>query len=161
LSRRKSFQKAVTENPNAFEENDDEEPPPPIADATKKLNEIAEYRNEQKAAQEFVKQLTEQQRELENQAKASPRGNHPKLSEQQRQIQRSLEDFQQRHPQPFKGLEQNTTAACNAMGKAADALRQKATGAYGETAKATREIENLGQAMANHSADRQMADAAN
>ena len=66
VAARKMFQKAVSDNPKAFEEPKDEEPTP-IADSAKKLSEMAEFRNEAKAAQEFVQKSLEQQRSLEHQ----------------------------------------------------------------------------------------------
>ena len=58
IAARKMFQKAVTDDPGAFDEqNPDQEEPPPIAESSRKLKEMAEFRDEAKAAREFVQKL--------------------------------------------------------------------------------------------------------
>src|SRR5260370_40672740 len=80
----KIFKKAVNENPKAFDEPNQDESSP-VADSTRKLHEIAEFRNEAKAAQQFVQKTLEQQRGLEQQTRSRPRGEFPALPAQDEQ----------------------------------------------------------------------------
>lgn len=159
VAARKMFQKAVSEHPEAFQEGDPQEENPPTAESSKKLNEIAEFRNEARAAEDFVQKTLQQQRALEQQARATPRSGYPALGEQEQQLQESLNDFQEQHPQVFKGAEQESRQTQEAMGKAADSLKSRATEARAATQEATRQTEKLAQAMKNRSASQQLADA--
>jgi len=76
---RKTFQKAVTDNPEAFDQQKQNEEQSPIADASNKLKEMAEFRNESKAAQDFVSQSLEEQKKLEQQARAGQRSDSLRL----------------------------------------------------------------------------------
>jgi hypothetical protein len=158
IAARKIFQKAVSDNPNAFDEPKDEEESP-IADASKRLNQMAEFRNEAKAAQQFIQKAVEQQRSLERRAKAQSPNNLSKLASEERQLEKSLEDFRQQHPQAFNGTDSESKAAQQAMSKAADSLQNKSVGAGKATQEASEGLEKLDQAMAGHSATQQLADA--
>jgi hypothetical protein len=157
VAARKIFQKAVSDNPGAFEEPKEEEPTP-VADSGKKLNEMAEYRNEAKAAQEFVQKALEQQRNLEQQARAA-RNDSSKLAQQERQLEQSLEDFEQQHPQPFKGAEAESKSAQQAMTQAAESLQKKSAGARSAVQQASQQLEKLNNTMKNRSAEQQLAHA--
>ena len=157
VAARKVFQKAVSDNPKAFEEPKDEEPTP-IADSAKKLNEMAEFRNEAKAAQEFVQKTLDQQRNLERQAAVS-RSNYPSLAEREKQLEQALEDFEHQHPQVFKGNKAESQQAEQAMTKAADSLQKKSNAARAATQQATQQLSKLNDAMKNRSAEQQLAQA--
>jgi hypothetical protein len=158
IAARKIFQKAVSENPNAFDEPKDEEETP-IADASKRLNQMAEFRNEAKAAQQFVQKAVEQQRSLESRAKAPASNNLAKLASEERQLEKSLKDFRQQHPQAFNGTDSESKAAQEAMSKAAESLQSNPGEAGRATQEASESLEKLGQAMMAHSATQQLADA--
>jgi len=161
IAARKMFQKAVTDNPDAFADGSENQEVGPTAETLnkKKLNEMAEFRNEAKAAQEFVQQTLQQQRTLEQAARAASRTGYPKLGEQERQLQKSLSDFEQLHPRPFKGTETEAQQAQDAMSKAADSLQRRGNDARTATQQATQQLEKLSQAMKDQSASRQLADA--
>jgi hypothetical protein len=158
IAARKIFQKAVSENPGAFDEPKDEEQSP-VADASKRLNQMAEFRNEAKAAQQFVQKTTEQQRNIEGRAKAQAPGSYPRLASEERQLQKSLEDFKQQHPQAFNGTDSESKAAQEAMSKAADSLEKKSAEAAKTAQQASENLEKLGEAMTSNSAAQQLADA--
>jgi hypothetical protein len=157
VAARKAFQKSVSENPKEFE--DSEEEPPPVADASKRLNEMTEFRNESKAAQGFVQKALAQQKSLEQKAKTAPRSDYAKLSDQEQKLQQSLKDFQQQHPKAFKGSEAESQNVEQAMTKAADSLQKKSNEARNDTHEATGQLEQLSEAMNSHSAEQQLADA--
>jgi hypothetical protein len=159
IAARKIFQKAVSDNPGAFEDSKGEEEQSPVADASKKLNQMAEFRNESKAAQQFVQKAIEQQRNLERRARNQSRANSSKLAAEERELEKSLGDFKEQHPQPFNGTDSESKAAQDAMSKAAEAMEKKTADAGKATQQASEELEKLGQAMIAHSATQQLADA--
>ena len=61
IAARKMFQKAVSDHPDEFKEDQPEESPP-VADASKKLSQMAEFRNEAKAAQDFLQRRSNNRR---------------------------------------------------------------------------------------------------
>jgi hypothetical protein len=167
IAARKMFQKAVSDNPDAFADsagdsnNDDSSP---TADAlkklnAKKLNEMAEFRNEAKAAQQFVDKTLEQQRSLEQQTRTAPRTDYTKLGDQEKQLEKSLADFGQLHPRAFKGTPAEAQQTQDAMTKAADSLQKKSADAKASTQQATQQLEKLSDAMKNDTAGQQLADA--
>ena len=120
---------------------------------------MAEFRNEAKAAQQFVDKTLEQQRNLEQQARTPTRSDYAKLGEQENQLQKSLTDFEQLHPRAFKDTQAEAQDAQDAMNKAAESLRKKGTDARANTRQATQQLQKLSEAMKNESAGQQLADA--
>jgi hypothetical protein len=162
VAARKMFQKAVSDNPDAFKDNEGDSPedePTPVADAKKKLSEMAEFRNESKAAQDFVRKSLEQQKNLARQAKTASSANFQRLASQERDLQKSLEDFQQLHPQAFKGAQEQSKDAQEAMANAADLLQKKNSGARQAAEDASQGLEKLSQAMQGQNAGQQLANA--
>ena len=168
IAARKMFHKAVSDNPEAFAEgggeNDSSGDDSVTADSFKKLNarklnEMAEFRNEAKAAQQFVDKTLEQQRSLEQQTRTTPSSNYPRLSDQEKQLQGSLADFQQLHPRAFKGTEPETRQAQDAMSNAAESLRRRSAEARTATQRASQQLQNLSEAMKSQAAGQQLADA--
>jgi hypothetical protein len=160
VATRKMFQKAMTDDPKAFQDQDPTaEPPPPVAENSRKLNEMAEFRNESKAAQDFVHKTLQQQKKIEQDARSRPRSEYQQLASQERQLQQGLHDFQEQHPQVFKGADTESRKAQEAMAKAGDALQRRANDAASATRQATQQLEQLSQTMQNSSIDRQLANA--
>jgi hypothetical protein len=162
IAARKMFQKAVSDNPDAFADgaggsnNDDAAT---TADASKKLNAMAEFRNEAKAAQQFVDKTLEQQRSLEQQTRTASRTGHPRLGDQEKQLEQSLADFEQLHPRSFSGTQAEAQDTQDALTKATDALQKKRTDARAATQRATQQLEKLSTAMKSETAEKQLADA--
>jgi hypothetical protein len=156
IAARKMFQKSLSDNPDAFAGESNKEEAPPTA---KKLNEMAEFRNEAKAAQQFVDKTLEEQKKLEQQTRATPRSDYARLGEQEQQLERSLADFQQLHPRAFKDTQAEAQDTQAAMNKAAESLRKKGTDARASTQRATQQLQKFSEAMKNDSAGRQLADA--
>src|SRR5262249_3310297 len=94
VAMRKMFQKAVSDNPGAFQGEPEGDESPPVANSFKKLSEIAEFRNQAKAAQDFIRKTLEEQKSLEQQAKSATRSDYSRLGAKEQQLQKSLEDFQ-------------------------------------------------------------------
>ena len=132
---------------------------PPVADASKKLSQMAEFRNEAKAAQDF---RSKDAGTAEETRAASPLGpTHRFLAPGPagEKLQQSLDDFQGEHPQVFKGAESESRQAQQSMDKAAESLQASNANSPTATQKATQDLEKLSSALQNQSADRQLADA--
>jgi hypothetical protein len=164
VAARKMFQKAVSDNPDAFGGDSKDQEVGPTADSLKtlnekKLNEMAEFRNEAKATQQFVEKTLQQQRTLEQETRTTPPTDYARLGEQERQLQKSLTEFEQQHPRPFKGTQAEAQQTQEAMNTATDSLQRKRTEARTATQQATQQLEKLTEAMKSESAGRQLADA--
>ena len=148
IAARKMFQKAVSDNPDAFAGDSEKEDVGPTADTLKtlnekKLSEMAEFRNEAKAAQQFVEKTLQQQRTVEQATRTTPRTDYARLGDQERQLQKSLADFEQLHPRPFKGTQAEAQQTQEAMNKAADSLKKGGTDARAATQQAAQQLEKL------------------
>ncbi len=157
VAARKAFQKSVSENPNDFAE-----PPeqlPPIAEPKDKLKELAEFRNEEKAAQEFVQALLQQQRSFAERVNKSALVNLPKMAEEQKNIQQSLEEFRQQHPQVFKPVQEEAAATQQSLQQAAESLEKRNKKAKPEVQQGAEQIQKLAEAMKEKSGERRLADA--
>jgi hypothetical protein len=164
VAARKMFQKALSDNPDAFGGEQQRDDAGPTADALKtlnekKLNEMAEFRNEAKAAQQFVEKTLQQQKTLEQETRTTPPTDYERLGEQERQLQKSLTEFEQLHPRPFKGTQAEAQQTQDAMSKATDSLQRKRTEARTATQQATQQLEKLTEAMKNETAGQQLSDA--
>ena len=157
VAARKIFQKAVSDSPKAFDDPKEDEPTP-IADSAKKLNEMAEFRDEAKAAQEFVQKSLEQQRNLERET-SSPRRDASRLGQQEQQLAQALQGFEQQHPQVFTNTQAESRQAQEAMDQAAQALQQRTGGARAAVQQATEQLSKLNDAMRDRSAEQQLAQA--
>ena len=159
VSARKMFQKTLSDNLEAFQEPTTEQETTPVAEAAKQLSQMAEFRNEAQAAQEFLKKSLQQQRMIEQHVKSAPKAEFPKMAEEENQLQQSIEDFQSLHPGVFKETKAESGQAKEALSQAASVLREKGDNATAATRQATRELEHLSQTLANQSAGRELADA--
>ncbi len=167
IAARKMFQKAVSDNPDAFADgagDSNNNDTAPTADAlkklnAKKLNEMAEFRNEAKAAQQFVDKTFQQQKNLEQQARTAPRTDYTRLGDQEKQLQQSLTDFAQLHPRPFQGTQAEAQQTQDALAKAAESLQKKSADAKTSTQRATQQMEKLSEAMKSEMTGQQLADA--
>jgi hypothetical protein len=159
VATRKHFQKVISENPGAFsEESDPEEDQKTPPDAAKdKLKQITEFRNEAKAAQDFLDKAVEKQQSITQ--RASARTVDPKLSQEETELQKSIDRFKDEHPQIARQLERDVRQARQALGNAAQSLQQKSKDAAPRTQKALEELTELSQAMKNQASAQQLADA--
>jgi hypothetical protein len=156
VAARKNLQKVISDNPKAFEEPEEQTPAP---DLSSKLNAMAEFRNESKAAREFVQNAVEQQKKIEQQARAAARSDYQKLADQQKRLEENLSSFEQQHPQPFKGIETASKETHQAMAQASESLQNRKTDARNDAQKARQQLEKLNEAVKDSSAGQQLSDA--
>jgi len=160
VAARKVFQKAVSENPGAFDQQPgQDQESSPVADSSKKFRRMAEFRNESRAAQEFMQKALEEQKGIEQRSRNAPLSQYSHLSEDERQLQQNLRSFAEQHPNALKGTEAQAGEAQSALNNAADALNNRSSDARAATQKATRSLENLADAAQRQSVAQQLADA--
>lgn len=160
VAARKIFQKAVSDNPEAFEPKPDQQPTP-TASGKDALEKIAEFRDEAKAVQQALNEAVEKQRALASEARkpsTAPAANAAR-SKKQKELQREVENLQKDHPQAFKGLEKECAGAGQAMGQAARDLAGTPAKAGTSTQKAAEQLQQLRDAQQSQSAGQQLADA--
>ncbi|MEI7732662.1 MAG: hypothetical protein WCO56_24030 [Verrucomicrobiota bacterium] len=157
---RKMFHKTMC-NQAGDGDGDGNSPPPKPPEENqpeenaKKLEAMAEFRNEEKAAQEFVEKTAAQQQSLYRRVATSPTTVQPKLAQEERDLQKSLQEFQEQHPRALR----NSEPAQAAMKKAADSLEKKNNDARPSTYAAAQQLEKLAQSMKKDSAQQQLTDA--
>ena len=159
VTMRKMFQKAVSDNPGAFDQGNEADESAPVADSFKKLSEIAEFRNQAKAAQDFIRKALEQQKNLEQQTKSAARSDFGRLGAEEDQLRKSVEDFQAQNSQAFKGTEAESEQARQALADAADALQHETNDVRTATQHATGQLQKFNEAMQGQSTAQQLANA--
>jgi len=159
VAARKMFQKAVTDNPSAFDEPKPDEEKAPATNSSQKLNQMTEFRNEAKAAQDFVQKTMDQQKALEKQASSGRRNDLPKLGEQEKQLEEALKEFQQEHSRMFQGTEKDSQTAHEAMKQAAESLQKRNNNTRQAVQEASQSLEKLSQSMKSRTTDQQLANA--
>ncbi|MCI0745583.1 MAG: hypothetical protein L0Y58_09280 [Verrucomicrobia subdivision 3 bacterium] len=158
VAARKMFQKAVSENPSAFEEPK-EEPEQATAQDQTALQEIAEYRNQAKAAQDLLDKTLQKERDIAEKARTQSRTNYTRLAAEQKQLQNALEQFCQQNPSAFRDAEPQLESAKEKMSKTAEALAKRNSSARTNAQDAVKSLEQLQSALQQKSADQQLADA--
>lgn len=154
---RKAFQKVITDNPNAFAEA--EEKQQTQQNKPDSLKEIAEFRDEARAAQDLVEQSAQKQQQLTARTATAPRANFPQLADEEKKLAKSLEEFQNQHPRPFNGVRPETEQAAQALTEAAESLEKKTSNAKTNAQEAASELQKLSEAMKRQTQNQQLADA--
>jgi hypothetical protein len=161
VAARKAFQKAVSEHPNDFQDNPPEDTPP-LPDTQDRLKEIAEFRDAAQAAQDLMRKLVEQQKQLAERARQTnetARSLYPGLANEEQQIKNRLEQFQEQNPQVFKPVRPEAEAASQSLQKASQSLQRKELTARKELQGAGEQLQKLSDAIKEKSAERSLADA--
>ena len=159
VAARKMFQKAVSDNPDSFKDSPPDDESSPVADLSKKLNQMAEFRNEAKAAQELMQKALERERQIEQQTRSAPLSQYPRLAEEQQKLRDELKSFAEQHPAPFEGSEAQAKESQQAMEQAAKSLEGRRSDARNATQEARKQLEKLDQNMQAQTGGHQLADA--
>lgn len=161
IASRKMFQKAVSDHPGDFQDKQDQpgQESSPVADSTSKLNEIAEFRNEARVTQDFVKEKLDQQSELNRKSAAASRNKKSALAENERNLKQELEEFRQQHPRGFQEVTNEVESALSAIDKAADSLQKNANDSRAKADQAASSLQALDAAMRSKTAGHELADA--
>ena len=161
---RKSLQRTMSENPDAFE-GQPEEPPPPVAELGERLRQISEYRDAESAARDALESLQAEQREIRDQAEqalaSGDAEERERAADRQRQAMSELDRWGQEHPELAQELGTK-------LGQAEDALRDAARGLFEDDSaqqvgaqqdQAVESLEALGQGAEQEATERRLGDA--
>lgn len=160
IDTRKLFQKAVSDNPNDFKDKPTDEEPSPVAGNPKdKLNEMAEFRNEEKATRDFIENLIKKQQALAAEALKASTKAQTNLAARQRDLKTDLTKFSTQHPQMFKYATNELAQASEAMNKSAVSLDNKSDETRNAPQTAVQKTEELGAALADEMTGRQLTSA--
>ena len=159
IAARKMFQKALSDHPSDFDEKSKPDEPEPVAEASKQLRDISEFRNEAKAAQDFIQKAVERQKQLAENADTVSRAEQQKRAQEETKLQKSLDDFEQQHPQMFRGVTNQSAAADQSLKRAAESLQKRSRNVKTATDNATTDLEKLQAAMKSQATGRQLTDA--
>jgi len=157
VAARKMFQTAMSQVASSMQESNHELLP--RANSAQKVGQMTEFRDEAKAAQDFVGKTLAEQKNIERQSCAALRDQFPRLANQEQSLKRSLHDFNGEHPSIFKGAEAEVLQAEQAMSQATVALQEYRDEAKAVTRQATRELETLARTVETQSLERQLGDA--
>src|SRR5262249_49336086 len=167
----KQFQKAIAENADylARREKEKSEKADPSEGMLKK---IAEFRDEAKAARDFVKKALDRQRDLARQAGSSSPARQRGLAQDEDALRRSLparqregaplrralDECREEHPRAFQGAEDEVEAAGKALAQAAESLRKAQPTSRGNAIKAADRLEAVDDKLGDQSHRRELAD---
>jgi hypothetical protein len=160
VATRKALQKAITENPGAFQEGSgtldgaDE----PVPDLEGKLKQISEFRDEEKAVGKALEELVADQRALQRKVEGASPAPHPDLAQDEEALRRRLSALGAEHPAPLKGAEREKAAADDALRNAASALDAPAP-AGGATGRALDALSKLQQSVDRNAGGRALTHA--
>jgi hypothetical protein len=156
VAARKFFNEYLRKHPDEFADRDK---PLPRQEAKDALKEIREYRDEARAADEFVKTLSKRQQALAQQTTPQNRPRFNQLAKEQDQLREQFSDFQRQHPKPFSDAGQECKACQTAMQQSANDLRSNQQNASRSANAAAQSIERLAAALERRVREQQLADA--
>jgi hypothetical protein len=157
VAARKTFQKAITDNPKSFEDPAPEEPVNPQSEASGQLRQMTEFRSESKAVQDFVTKLLEEQKQVEQQARTGSARAYPDLARREGQLDKSLGEFADQHPRMFRDQKSQAQLARRSLDQAREAFQNSQGKAPGLAGQATRDLDALNQALQEQSDEKQLA----
>jgi len=158
IAARQRFQDVVSARPEAFR-NLKEEKLTQQPDPSQMLKEVAEFRDEAEAAQDFVQNTLTEQRKI---ARTATPLKTPiaELGRKQEALRNSLDEFRKQHPSPFKDADKPFEEARRALKSSSDAMKKGGALAAGPKANtAAEKLKALAEAMTRPAHDRQLADA--
>jgi hypothetical protein len=161
VASRKRLQRAISDNPEAFGDDaaDDGEERSPVADPPDKQKQIAEFRNEEKAARDVLEKAAREQARLAERAKGADPTTLPELSRDQEKVRRDLEQFASEHPRVFKGAEKETADADAALRRSAEAMAQGDPGSAPAAERAKDTVDAVREAVGRRAEGRELAQA--
>lgn len=128
----------------------------PVAE---QMEKVAEVRDQEKAAQELVERVLEEQKRFAEEIEANP-SQCSGLAPGHGKSAAALDQLARDHPRVFDGVRSETERAESALDKANEALEQGDAGAAAEAqAEALEALEELRDAVERQSATHQLADA--
>jgi hypothetical protein len=157
VAARKEFQKTVNEHSQDFNSSQSADSRPALDDS-KRLNEMAEFRDEAKSAEEFVRNAVDAQRQVERDVTGQEH-EAADLASKEQEMAKRLQGFAGEHPRAFQGSESQTDQAERSLEAAQEKLSHGSADASGGARQATESLEQLQAALRTHEINRQLADA--
>lgn len=158
VAARKILQKAVSDHPGDFGQPEQQGESPVADDSAKRLNEMAEFRDEAKSAREFVQQTAEQQKDLAQRAQSASGEQYAPLAAEQKELWTNLDNFAGQHPRAFKGSGEESARARRAMQDAAESLQNQRPESAAAVQDASQNMHKLKQSLQARSSEQQLAD---
>lgn len=157
VATRKNLQRAINENPEAFGGRSSDDEPFPIAE--ERVKRIAEFRDQEKAAQELLDELIEEQRRIGEACQSAGPGEAGRLAADQEASRRRLEQFAGDHPRLFEEAREEARRADQALASMREALEQRDPDLASERqGEALASLEDLRREVERRTARRQLAD---
>ena len=157
VAARKEFQKTVSEHPQGFNPAQQADSRSAL-DHSKRLNEMTEFRDEEKSAEQFVQNAVDEQQQIEKDV-ASQRHEAAGLASKEQDMAKRLKGFAGEYPRAFQGSEAQTAQAEQSLEAAQEKLSRGSAEAAAGARQATQSLEQLRAAMGHHGTNRQLADA--
>lgn len=118
IATRKHLQKAISRDPSAWDDEAGDAGSLPALEG--RLEEIAEFRDEEKATREVLERAAADQKRIREEA-ASPE-RRAELAEEQEGLRKNLAEWGASHPRMFRHADRERAATDEAMRRAAEAL---------------------------------------
>ena len=153
IATRKALQKAINEHPEAFGgegSGGDDEPTPTAEDAKnrlKALKEVAEFRHQEKAAQDALANLATEERKLARTPYRELQKRGKELGDKQAELNKKLDDLDQEHPDLFQHSQDALAAVRTDMHQAEDLLREKSYSADTTLLHASDKLTDLSRSL--------------
>lgn len=152
---RRFFQEALSQQPNQLAEQDATTP----RDLGEKIEEIREYQDAQKVAQNTLSELGRQERRIQQQAATQSPADQSALAKEQDQINLQLEQLLQERPEWMQTMPQACESARGACRQASQALRGNSPQSSQAASAAADQIDKLAQTLRERDATQQLSQA--
>jgi hypothetical protein len=128
-------------------------------DIAQQLAEMQAREQRMQDAREFVKKALLKERTIERELNVNNAARRPKLADQQKQLNQSLDDFLKQHPEEFSEVQKECNAAQDAMSRAAGAMEAQQPNAQQQAGQAADRLQELDAALEYQSQQQRLADA--
>ncbi len=127
-----------------------------LAEEKRRLERL---QREIESARDFVKKTLLEERNLEKQANPSKKDQLPQLANKQRELNRSLDDFIEQHPESFCRSGKECSGAQSAMQDAAQAMADRSGDARQRAGQAAERLQELDESLEQHLQQNELAQA--
>jgi hypothetical protein len=158
IDTRKLVQKTLSDHPEDFKDQPDTGPDI-VASDRDKLGEMAEFQNEDKAANDFMDNLLKRQQSIATNAAMAGNKTQPTNAALQRDLHRELQQFSSQHPRVFNTASNELARAFDAMDRSAKSLDRRAASNRKEPGIAMQTTTTLAQTVRENTTSHQLSDA--
>lgn len=161
IATRKAIQKALSENPQAFQGEDAEENTPTADEKSrlKALQEVAEFRDQEKAAESSLANLAAEEKKLARIPYRELQKRAKELGDKQAELNKRLDDLNGAHPELLAHAKEALDAAREDMDRAEKELREKDYSADTTLLHASDKLTDLSRSLGEGKAQRDLNNA--